>query len=314
MSSSEPQLYVGHILPGSIFLLFAVVWSLRYGAALRRPRGSWMSAEAKAGGFLYRMQIVRLHGERAAPLLSVVNAALLSVGIFINIQGMWAQWSLYGLSGVTVMDHMDDAMHVCGYSLWVFVAVSEAVYYFSCGFFPPFAVHLAYCVACVSSGYMFSAHVRSNVPVDAYFHSILSQLYFLSGIVFFLESAFRNHSLLPFSRCVLFMTTGTWYIQIARSLYGDESMRWDTSNHHLVMMAAIVLAMHFILGLLCVSVAVTTGFFASRWVVVLDPPRWTLDPNRNAIEMATMLPHRDEVEDDPVADDDACQLHKSAAH
>lgn len=257
----------GHVLPGAFFLAFSLVWSLRLGVQVRRrAKNEHASPEATLGGSLYQQGVVRIpRTDKALPLLSVLMVICLSIGAY-------AEFFVYGYGDP--WNHLDNAMHTCMYMMFVLSALAELAYFFTqrWGLVPAFVVPLAYAVAFAGVGFLFSAHIMGNPPVDMYLHTMISWLCHALGVVFAVEALLPNNAALAFARSALLFALGTWFVQAAYILYGRTP--WDVQSMHLVMAAGILFTMHLACGVAATAVVCAAGFLVMPIVGLADPPRW----------------------------------------
>ena len=177
----------GHMLPGVVFLVWAVFWLVDL---LRETRTDDAALET--------WWALRL----GKPTLAVTGIVLeLSWG------GLFQNWSLNNLQHATMYG--------------VFLASGLVDIASARGWLPASLTYYAFAFACLLSGLLFMAHPNHG-PLATTVHTLIVVLFFALCVVATVEAR-RGSGAISWVRTGLLIALGTWFIQVAFSLYGTNA-------------------------------------------------------------------------------------------
>lgn len=184
--------FEGHVLPGSMFILWALLWigqNFRAGALDARDRS--------------------LESSLVIPVLKVI---LPLIGVWVEIPGE-------GWGPTTTLMSLQ---HVTMYSAFTLTGVVDLLAYR--GLLPRAATFVAYAAAQTNAGWLFWGHAIHE-GVDGIVHRILASVFFVVAGLAALE-VFRPTSGLAWLRMGAQVVLGAWFILGAWILYLSG---WDLS-------------------------------------------------------------------------------------
>ena len=184
--------FEGHVLPGSMFILWALIWMAQ---RLRQGAGAEQSPTLESGLVL--------------PVLKVV---LPLIGVLVEIPGE-------GWGPTTTLMSLQ---HVTMYSAFAFTGVIDLLGHR--GLLPQATTYLAYAAAQTNAGYLFWGHAIHE-GVDGIVHRILAISFFaVAGLA--VAEVIRPAAGLGWLRIGAQLVLGTWFILGAWILYLSG---WDLS-------------------------------------------------------------------------------------
>ncbi|MGE0158974.1 MAG: hypothetical protein AB7T31_06135 [Gemmatimonadales bacterium] len=184
--------FEGHVLPGSMFILWALIW-----IAQRLARGD---------------QAARASLEWSA-VLPVLKIVLPLIGVWVEIPG--ERWG----PTATLM----SLQHVTMYSAFALTGVVDLLAYKK--LLPAASTYVAFAVAQTNAGFLFWSHAIHG-GVDGVVHRILAGAFFVVGVVAVLEAR-RASVALGWLRIGAQLVLGGWFILGAWVLYLSG---WELDN------------------------------------------------------------------------------------
>jgi len=186
MSMHLPGSFAGHMVPGSLFLLWALFWIWE----LARTGGTDGPAAVE------RHLVVKL-GKVVFPL----------VGIQLELARM------DGLFSTASWNNLSHATMYAAFALAGLVDLAEARRRL-----PPAATYLALTLACWAGGFLFLPHLTHGGMPTA-MHLLIVVAFWSLGVTVALEGLGRPRWVLLWFRSGLLLLLGTWFVQISFSLY-----------------------------------------------------------------------------------------------
>ena len=216
--------FEGHVLPGSMFILWALIWMAQ---RLRQGAGAEQSPTLEWGLVL--------------PVLKVV---LPLIGVWVEIPGE-------GWGPTTTLMSLQ---HVTMYSAFAFTGVLDILAYR--GLLPHASTFLAHAAAQTNAGYLFWGHAIHE-GVDGIVHRILASAFFVVAGLAVVE-VIRPAAGLAWMRIGAQLVLGTWFILGAWILYLSG---WDLSASYNVGRSSMYFSW-MVMGIAAVTVAASV--LASR--------------------------------------------------
>lgn len=212
--------FLGHMLPGVLFIVWAGAW------------------------------VVGLIGRRYSdgPQAMEVYALVRGGKILLPLSGILAELAMDGGWMVGAgLNNFQHATMYAGFSLSGVFDWLEARGRLDAG-----ATHVAFAVACAISGLLFAVH-PAHGDMPAAMHAFLVLIFFALGAVALWEASGSGAADGVWIRTGLMILLGTWFIQIAYSIYVVGIDPTDTLGRG---RAHLLLAWHVL--------AITTGMLALR--------------------------------------------------
>ncbi|XP_019641382.1 PREDICTED: transmembrane protein 45B-like [Branchiostoma belcheri] len=242
--------FPGHATPGSIFLFFAIWWTIRYSVMWASRMGGRKTSSAvcwKNAPLLCRF-LSRVPMEGLCKILFPLTGLL--------GEQMAAHWTL--IDPVTGQFHMlGNWQHT---TMYLFFALS--------GFFdvlialkapvPSGIDHLSMSLAYAVEGVLFFYHLHGRADLDVRLHKLLLLAVAPCVTVSSLEAWRPNTLLLPMVRAAFTLVQGTWFWQVGWILYPPfPGHEWDLESHENMMFVSTAFCWH-ILGILLFMCVVYT--------------------------------------------------------
>ena len=185
--------FEGHVLPGSMFILWALIWM-----AQRLTEGE---------------DLARARSLETGLVLPVLKIVLPLLGVWVEIPG--PRWG----PTATLM----SLQHVTMYSAFALTGVVDLLARRS--FLPSASTYIAFAAAQTNAGFLFWGHAIHG-GVDGVVHRILASAFFVTAGVAIVE-AFRPAPGLGWVRIGAQLVLGGWFILGAWVLYLSG---WELSN------------------------------------------------------------------------------------
>ena len=212
--------FQGHMLPGALFIIWAGAWIV----GLTRDRYS--------------------SDPQPLEVYSVVRVGK----VFLPLVGLVGELALDG--GWMVGAGLNNFQHATIYAGFSLSGVADSLQ--ARGRLDASATFVAFAVACAVAGVLFNTHAAHG-EMAAAMHYFLVVIFFATGAVALWEASGPRAAGGVWIRTGLMFLIGTWFVQIAYSLYVVGIDPADTSARE---RAYLLLAWHVL--------AITTGIFALR--------------------------------------------------
>lgn len=226
--------FIGHALPGSFFLIFAIWW------ATQLPR-RWVVCKAKGIPFINTLAYpMPWRCCSKLPIEGIIKVVATSIG-------MAAEMSASTRFEFKKVWYYGDVQHVTMYGLfWVYGWMDILVGMRSTRWCVPRGVdYLAAALAFCGEWVLFRYHLHGRDQLDILLHTTLLFVLEATIVVLLLECYIRNNPLIAFVRIYLVMLQGTWFYQVGFILYPFPSQSpWEPNNPDHLMMAVMVLTWH----------------------------------------------------------------------
>ena len=210
--------YLGHALPGSIFIVIGSWWLfhvvLDYTADLREqkktgiinsniPFGSWRRAPSK-----------RLRNIPFEPVLKLLGAL---VGIIGEVGNIHFQL----VNEKNEFTRPNRFSHATMYAFFAFSGLIEILNVYGVVRFSKEAEYTSLALAFAVEGILFAFHLHGRDMFDVRIHTLLYIIIYTTALVVLLEACLpRFRRELFVARTVLVLTQGTWFWEIAYTKFG----------------------------------------------------------------------------------------------
>lgn len=275
--------YAGHVLPGSIFIIFGLWWWFNILAKIAKAQLNYFKRRSLAqqgrtekfdfeldfeSSVWMKVPLPCLRDFPAEPCLKVIGC---TVGIIAELSR--GEWSLLDSHGH--FSHLNNFGHATMYGSFLLAAMAEILRHYNILFLPPTTDYVMFSMAFFLVGELFYFHIEGRNDLEQKVHIPLYTVAFSIAFIIMLEAWQRKSLILCIVRSFLVVLLGAWFFQIAHVLYGSHPWQDISSNHAFV---AIVFSWH-ILGLLAFLlvnlVVIGVVMFAFRkatgWSAVLNP-------------------------------------------
>ncbi|XP_078670442.1 transmembrane protein 45B-like isoform X3 [Branchiostoma floridae x Branchiostoma belcheri] len=242
--------FPGHATPGSIFLFFAIWWTIRYSVMWASRMGGRKTSSAvcwKNAPLVCRF-LSRVPMEGLCKILFPLTGLL--------GEQMAAHWTL--IDPVTGQFHMlGNWQHTTMYLFFalsgfcdVLIALKAPV--------PSGIDHLSMSLAYAVEGVLFFYHLHGRADLDVRLHKLLLLAVAPCVTVSSLEAWRHDTLLLPMIRAAFTLVQGTWFWQVGWILYPPfPGHEWDLESHENMMFVSMAFCWH-ILGILLFMCVVYT--------------------------------------------------------
>ncbi|UJR17098.1 hypothetical protein I4U23_003995 [Adineta vaga] len=256
--------FVGHLIPGSIFLILSVWWTysawLRYFICQQRQRSYYVSLSFP------------LHccGSRIAklPIEAIFIIISTSVGIITEISA--GVYHVYDTNGRHIALHMgaNSLQHVATYMVFFLVGIIDFLIHQR---FPIpkhmdiVAVNLAFSAEAVS--FYFHGHARS--PVEIQLHVLLALAIcgtVIGGIFEIIQH--NNQIYATLMRAYFAFVQGSWFYTVGFFLYSpfhaEYSQNRDPDEHRTLMLITFYFVIHMVIGLSILVLLALPAYYVSK--------------------------------------------------
>ena len=199
--------FLGHALPGSFFLLFAIWWhtqlTRRY--IICKKQGKQFCSSASFP-LLWRCM-------SNWPIEGILKLTVTTVGMI----GEMIAATNYLHANAFVF--MGDLQHV---TMYAFFAISGAVDIFAnrgYRFIPPGLDYVAGALAFTAEALLFTFHLHGRSPLDIVLHQLLVFAIAACVLATLFECKYRSEPIIPFLRVFFVFLQGTWFFQVGFILY-----------------------------------------------------------------------------------------------
>ena len=237
---------LGHALPGSFFLLFAV-WRLvqivrRLQLLANRCRKSTGSLSRPT--FYTSATYPCCFGWCARwPMEGAAKVLVTTIGMAGEL---WASTD-YGRAGRIIW--WGDIQHVTMYLLFCVSGVVDILRWKRFAFVPPGTDFLALCLAFVGEYVIFSHHMHGRIEFDVLVHTLLLYVIGATVVTILLELRYGDSVLAALATTYFIFVQGTWFIQVGLMLYPPSPafhLNDRPNEEDNMMIATMVFAWHLV--------------------------------------------------------------------
>ena len=240
--------FVGHVLPGSFFIVFGVWWWFHILDMIAKAQTRFLKRRDKrrANNFESNIDFVSTTWQkvpvpylRAVPVEPSLKVIATTFAIIKELREN--RWRLTDEHGNFI--HLMNFDHSTMYAIFLLQAVVEILNFYSTLFLPAATDHVMGSLAFFVTGELFYFHIEGRSVPDQKVHIFICILAFAISIIALLEAWQRNSFLLFMARTTLTVILGTWFIQIAHVLYGTHPWKDTAPNQKFV---TIIFSWHII--------------------------------------------------------------------
>ncbi|XP_031574264.1 transmembrane protein 45B-like [Actinia tenebrosa] len=229
----------GHVLPGSFFTVFGV-WGL-YNVLKIFIQCRFGKKEANKDYVHFRsttwFPMTFCKFVQKLPVEPLIKIIATIIGILGELNS--GNWSLFDKNGV--FHNLGNFAHVTMFALFTLGALFEVFQFFEITTLSLGAEHLSMSLAFFIEGLLFYFHLHGRPVLDVRLHTLLYVVVFATSFVLVLEAWMKDSFLLLVVRVYLVMLQGTWFFQIAHSLYGVNPWKDTPPNREII---PVVFACH----------------------------------------------------------------------
>ncbi|KAI9552099.1 hypothetical protein GHT06_022436 [Daphnia sinensis] len=230
---------LGHMLPGSFFILFAIWWLISISRRYYRSRLSRHGEDYRSSTMYTSSCLPRV------PIEGILKIVATSIGIIGETatgfeNGRWTHWG--------------NAQHISMFLFFGFTGVVDVLYFYKVDI-PPNLDYAAACLAFGIEGFLFGNHLHGRSHMDVMVHMYLFYVIIACVICVALEARYRENVTVALARTYFTFLQGTWFYQIGFILYPPGKMaHWDQEDHDQMMIITMIFSWH------CAIVAVIMFF------------------------------------------------------
>ena len=239
--------FIGHVVPGTIFLLFSVWWFIAEILQKNSRRSESPRAKGKNPHSTWRGPIQpvwyscpgrRLFRIPVEPIVKVVSAF---IGILLELP-LGHSATLYQDNGDFVAKNLRNYEHAMMYAFFGLSGVVDLVIWYNFLPLPSKFDYLILSLAFWIEGLLFFFHLHGRDDLNVRLHTILYIIIFVTAAAFLLPVICDQFvPFLGFLKSYLLSLQGTWFIQIAVVLHGPNPWK---SDHSTVVFSGIMFSFH----------------------------------------------------------------------
>ncbi|XP_049634269.1 transmembrane protein 45B [Suncus etruscus] len=222
--------FEGHALPGSLFLIVGLWWSVKYPLKHVHHKG-----KRSLGAHAYqRLETIEAAIRTVLPLIGILAEQFVPSGPHLHLY--------HG-------DHWVKLMNWQHSTMYLFFGVSGLIDLLSCLYthIPRGLDKLVMAIATFVEGFLFYYHVQNRPPLDQHIHSMLLTALFAGSTTLFVEVFLQDNVVLELFRTSLLLLQGTWFWQIGFVLYPPSGgPGWDLQSHENVMFITMCFCWHYL--------------------------------------------------------------------
>lgn len=223
----------GHALPGALFLIIGLWWSVKYPLKHFHQKG-----KRGLGAHAYqRLECIEATIRTFLPLIGILAEQFVSTGPHLHLY--------HG-------DHWVKLMNWQHTTMYLFFSVSGLIDLLSCLYthIPQGFGKLGMAIAASVEGLLFYYHVQNRPLLDQHIHSLLVIALIIGSMAVFLEVFLQDNVVLELFRTSLVLLQGTWFWQIGFVLYPPSGgPAWDLKSHENVMFITMCFCWHYLAAL-----------------------------------------------------------------
>ncbi|XP_051047658.1 transmembrane protein 45A [Phodopus roborovskii] len=244
--------FPGHILPGVLFFIVALWWSIKIilkHVCKQQKRASFLFTKE----FFYRAEILEGIVLVGMALVGIIGLYLV-LGKRNKLPDKESQLAL--------------VLHWHHLAIYIFFAMlgGTKILCFTISSLPVSLVKLMLSNAFFVDAFIFHNHTYDRTLVDTFGHQLLSFAIFLAGLVAFIEFLTKNNVILELLRSSLTMLHGMWFLQVAFILYPkNRDHAWDLSDHSNVMFLTSCFSFYYALTYVIIGINYALVTWLVNW-------------------------------------------------
>lgn len=221
--------FLGHLLPGSFFLLASVWWTINIFKHFFRSKckngAPFRNQPWYPGPFCTNF-----------PFESSVKIATVTIGMAGELVTAFEDG---------VFEHIGNAQHMTMYFFFGLNGAMDLLKYYR--FQMPDGIEAASGILAYGvEGFLFYNHLHGREPMDVQVHLFLFATIVACILSIFLEIQYRNYVIPSLSRAFFTQMQGTWFCQVGFILYPPfpGMQHWDLKNHEQMMVVTLIYTWH----------------------------------------------------------------------
>ena len=242
--------FIGHVIPGTLFVLFAAWWFIgeilqnvrRRATSLKRGSNT-QTTKDEAQFEAVPLVWYPCYGQKISkvPVEPMLKVVLVVCGVLVELP-LSHSATLLEENGDFVSNNLPNYQHAMMYCFFGLSGLVDLVKWYDILPLPPKLDFLALSFAFWMEGVLFSLHLHGRNELNALMHTILFIIIFVTAVFFSLATFFDQvFPYLSFAKVYLVGLQGTWLFQIAFVLHGPKPWK---SIHSNVEFIAIAFALH----------------------------------------------------------------------
>ncbi|KAM8813834.1 transmembrane protein 45B [Rhynchonycteris naso] len=229
--------FQGHALPGSLFLIVGLWWSVKYPLKYFHQKGK----RTQLTHYYKRLEISEAAVRTVFSIIGILAEQFVPDGPHLHLysENHW----------VKLMNWQHSTM----YLFFAISGITDVLTYLVTHI--PLGVdRLVMAVAAFNEGFLFYHHVHNRPPLDQYIHSLLLCAVFGGALSVSLEVILRDNIVLELFRTTLIILQGTWFWQIGFVLFPPfGTPAWDQNDHSNIMFITMCFCWHYMAALCIVA-------------------------------------------------------------
>ncbi|XP_066478341.1 transmembrane protein 45A [Tiliqua scincoides] len=244
--------FAGHVLPGTLFLLFGLWWSVKYPLKyLCRRKTNAYPLGSKVG--FQHVEVIEGIIKAAIALIGMIAEQFVPSGPHLKLYNYETnQW-----------DHLMNWQHATMYLFFGISGLVDIVVH-TTNMFPIALDRMMLSLAVFMEGFLFYHHIHGRAILDQHVHQLLILTIFGGAFIIFLEVFFRGIIVLEMFRASVCLLHGSWLWQIGFVLYPPSgSPEWNQMDLNNVMFLSMCYCWHYAFAILIVAL----NYTIANWVV-----------------------------------------------
>ena len=238
---------MGHVLPGSFFIVFGIWWTTNQFRRYYQSRLKNGAAYENSPSFKCFCLCGRLANWEMEGFLM----------IFFTTVGFMGEVITGMKNGQFV--NLGNGQHATMFFFFGLIGVIELLLHYNVPL-PRSTTYAAMALALLIEGVLFKFHLHGRADLDVVIHTLLVYAVFMNVLVVLIEMKFTNSIFAGLARSYFILLQGTWFWQVAFILYNPipGARPWDLEDHEQTMIATMIFGWHmganFIIQLLIAGV------------------------------------------------------------
>ena len=235
---------LGHVLPGSFFILFSLWWIVSISQRYFRSKFDPHFGKYKNTATFPSRRWSNIPVEAYFKLLAAVAGTIGE--IITGFKWVDGSWQFANL--------IPNGHHIMMFSFFGFNAVADLVIFYKVLYLPKDTDYVSASIAVAVEGQLFANHLHGRDPLDVKLHSCLVVLIILCAISSLAEMVGnRDDVRYGLIRSCCYLWQGTWFLQVGIILYPHDIFPiWDHQSMETRMIIDLIFLGHFWFSILVV--------------------------------------------------------------
>ena len=244
--------FMGHIIPGSFFISFALWWTFsifkRYFQSVLHPSGKKYESTATFSSSNSRIP--------TEPLLKCLASVIGIIGEAVT--GFDSNWNYDNI--------MNNLQHMLMFFFYFMNSISDFAVFYKIKHVPPKIDYIFALMAIFNEGFLFANHLHGRSILDVKLHTCLVVSIVACLISIIIEFVIDKSDVRPaIFRCICHLWQGTWFYHIAFVLYPPPGFHaWDLDNHANAMVTVTFFMVHLAFNVLLVFLISIVVYLGER--------------------------------------------------